>query len=200
MTEEVKTVVLIILPQKWDHLRASDNPKQNRISNDGDWLWPSLVVTGLKRPAVENSNSQMYLHFSYSCTIERKVLQTYKGPKGNTCCAVSLSLMNSEENYSWRPQRRINTLIGINANRIIFSPDTVSALSKFFGSFVPTFDIPRFTILLLLFPHLLFWPNFLFLNLKFFFKLESNPSFKEIFGDGTFSSLHSCYFICAVRG
>lgn len=88
-------------------------------------------MTGLKRPAVVNSNSQTCLNFSFSCTLEHRVLQTYAGPIGNTGWAVSLGLMNSEGNYSWHSQRRINTLIRINGNRIIFSPDTVIALSHF---------------------------------------------------------------------
>lgn len=93
-------------------------------------------MTGLKRPAVENINSQMCLNFSFSCTIERKVLQMYEGPTGNTGCAVSLGLMNSEENYSWRSQWGINTLIRINGNRIILALILLLLFLNFFCSFL----------------------------------------------------------------
>lgn len=134
-------------------------------------------MTGLKRPAVVNSKSQMCHNFSSSCTLEHRVLQTYAGPIGNTGCAVSLGLMDSEENYSRRSQRRINTLIRINGNRFIFSPDSVIALSHFFAPSVPTSKIP--SPLLTIPPQLslsqspVFWPHFLFLNRFIFFFLQA---------------------------
>lgn len=129
--DKVKTAVPIMPPQKWDHLREPAIIL-SRTESDGDWVRPSLVLTGLWRPAVDNSNSQMCLHLSFSSTVARRVLWTYGGATGNTGSAVSLGLMNSEENYSWRSQRTINTLIRINGNRITFSPDTVIALYQFF--------------------------------------------------------------------
>lgn len=81
---------------------------------------------------------------------------------GNTGCAVSTGLIKSGQNYSRHSQQRIDALIMINGNRIIFSPDIVIALSHFCSSCSCFSNPPSPRCSPAIVSASAFWPHFLF--------------------------------------
>lgn len=96
---------------------------------------------------------------------------------GNTGCAVSTGLIKSGQNYSRHSQQRIDTLIMMNGNRIIFSPDIVIALSHFCSSCSCFSDPPSPSHCS---PAIVsasaFWPHFLFFKPVHFSPSGLNPT------------------------
>lgn len=125
--------------------------------------------------------------------------------------------MNSGQNHFRQSQQRINTIIVINGNKILFSPEIISAHSRLLCP-VPTFPIlcflscyscsfslfslppivctpPTMTSFFFSKPVHHFFPTFFSPSLNPIHPSKENPS-QENVGGSDASSLCSCYCLC----
>ncbi len=137
---------------------------------------------------------QMCLNFSLSCTVAHVHKQAahtdclLADMIGNTGCALSVGLMSSGQNHFRQSQQRINNIIMINGNQIIFTPDIIICSFSFSPSCFCLHNphTRSLSFLSLLLSALLpLWPHFLFSKpVHHFFsffstQFKSNTSFKS---------------------